>query len=503
MEGLGKAVVRAVGMRMSFGSVEVLRGVDLELRSGEIHAIVGENGAGKSTLAKLIGGVYRPTGGQIEVTGRAVSFAGPKEAIDAGIGLIHQEPLTFPDLDVAQNMFVGREPLSTSRFVDWKELRARADEILGQLGVGLKSRDKVRGLSIAQQQMVEMATAMSQRARALIMDETTAALTPNETAELFAVARRLRDSGCALAFVSHRLEEVFELCDRITVLRDGGLVVSSLTTETTIDDVVRAMVGRDLNPGPHTVPSTRHGSAALEVDGLSRGRQFRDVSFRVIAGEILGLGGLVGSGRTSIAKSIFGIERPESGTIKVAGRRIELKDPAAAMRAGIALVPEDRRHHGLMMPMSVTDNMALATLKDLSRNGWTRRGEERRVAQNFVSQLRIALRDVGQVVGELSGGNQQKVVLAKWLQTKPQVLILDEPTRGIDVGAKEEVYRLMRELADGGMAILMISSDLPELLAMSDRIVVARSGRIVAEFGSRPTEEEVMRAATGQEARAS
>lgn len=467
---------------MAFAGVEVLKGVDIDLLPGEVHGLIGENGAGKSTLGKLIAGVYRPTAGTISIEGTPRMLGSPRQAMELGVALIHQEPLTFPDLDVAENIFVGRQPTKGLRRVDWKSMSSRAGELLNSLGVNLDPKAKVRGLSVADQQMVELAAALSQNAKVLILDETTASLTPKEVAELFVIVRRLRDRGCAIAFVSHRLDEVFEICDRITVLRDGEKVGERTPKECAVPEIIRMMVGRELAAEKHADTGGAKGETMLEVDGLCHGKIFSDVSFSIRKGEIVGMAGLVGAGRTDVARAIFGITQATSGCVRIGGVTAKIGNPREAMAQGLALVPEDRQHHGLLMPVSICDNACLAILRSLSKAGWVNRRAISARSTDYVGKLRIALRDVSQPVRDLSGGNQQKVVLSKWLMTEPKVLILDEPTRGVDVGAKAEVHRLMRELADAGLAILMISSDLQEVMTVSERILVMREGRLVRSF---------------------
>jgi len=485
-------------MRMAFAGVEVLKGVDIDLFPGEVHGLIGENGAGKSTLGKLIAGVHRPTGGVLSIGGEPRTLGSPRQAMDLGVALIHQEPLTFPDLDVAENIFVGRQPQTSLKQIGWKEMYRQAGELLASLGVALNPRSKVRGLGVADQQMIELAAALSQHAKVLILDETTASLTPKEVAELFAIVRRLKDEGCAIAFVSHRLDEVFEICDRITVLRDGEKVGERIPTASSIPEIVRLMVGREL-----ATAEVRHsvnlGEVLLEVRELSQGSVFHDVSFSIRRREIVGMAGLVGAGRTDVARAIFGITSPSHGEILVDGQPVKIQGPKQAMASGLALVPEDRQHHGLLLPVSIAENACLAILRSLTKAGWVQSQKIDENAKKYASKLKIVLRDVHQPVKDLSGGNQQKVVLSKWLLTQPKVLILDEPTRGIDVGAKAEVHRLMRELADGGLGILMVSSDLQEVLTISDRVLVMREGRLVKGFEpGEATQENVMLAATGQ-----
>ncbi len=489
-------------MRMAFGGAEVLKGVDIDLFPGEVHGIIGENGAGKSTLGKLIAGVYRPTGGKLTIQGDTCTLGSPRQALDLGIALIHQEPLTFPDLDVAENIFVGRQPKDRFGQIDWSSMYVHAAELLNSIGVKLNPRSKVRGLGVADQQMIELAAALSQKARVLILDETTASLTPKEVAELFAIVRRLRDEGCAVVFVSHRLDEIFEICDRITILRDGEKVGERIPKDSSVPEIVRMMVGREVDE------VLRHGGVCsepvvLQVKDLCLTGVFSNINLSVRKGEIVGMAGLVGAGRTEVARAIFGITPPTSGEILIQNSACDINNPRQAMQAGLALVPEDRQHHGLLLPSSIAENASLAILRSLTKGGLVSGKQIESNAEEYKSKLQIALRSVGQPVKDLSGGNQQKVVLSKWLLTQPKVLILDEPTRGVDVGAKAEVHRLMRELAETGLGILMISSDLQEVLSVSDRILVMREGRVVREFQAQEaTQENVMLAATGQEAHA-
>lgn len=479
--------------------MRVLKDVDLELRSGEVHGLVGENGAGKSTLLRILGGVHLPDSGKVLVRGREVAIPSPRAAQSLGIALIHQEPLVFPDLSVAENIFVGHRTATTgaSRFIRWGEMFSRAQILLESLGVHLDVRRPLRGRSIADQQMVEIAAALSQDSRILLMDEPTASLTPGEVARLFLIIRRLKEQGVAIVFVSHRLEEVFEIADRISVLRDGELVGVCSPGHTTKEEVVRMMVGRALNATGESDRRPR-GEVLLAVERLSRRGSFREVSFEVRAGEIVGLAGLVGAGRTEVAKAIFGIEPTDSGTVRVNGREVCIRSPRQAMRLGLAYVPEERQRQGLLLPWAVASNVTLAAPQLVSKGGFLHQRAELSLAEEARERFRITLRSLGQPVAELSGGNQQKVVLAKWLLTQPRILILDEPTRGIDVGAKAEVHRLVRVLASQGKAILMISSDLPELLSMSDRIMVMREGRLVAHFDrEEATAEKVVAAASG------
>jgi len=488
----------ASGVWMDFNGVDVLKDAAIELWGGEIHGIVGENGAGKSTLARIIGGVHVPRAGVIRVDGRPVHIPSPRAAMAMGIALIHQEPLIFPELSVAENIFIGRQPTRRGA-VDWRRMFSEAAGILASLGVHLSPRARVGGLSIADQQMVEMAAALSQQARVLLMDETTAALTPTEVERLFGIMRRLRDQGRALAFISHRLEEVLAICDRITVLRDGAVVGQLPTKETSIDQVLKLMVGRPMEAMFARDVKHKPGQVLLEVRKLSRRGRFQDVSFDVRAGEIVALAGLVGAGRTDVARAIFGVEPADGGQVLIDGRPVRIRSPRDAMAHGLALVPEDRQHHGLLMPLNVWHNATLPVIGRLCSFGWLRNGAARSATAQYVHRLGIRLRHLEQPVRKLSGGNQQKLVLSKWLLSRPRIMILDEPTRGIDVGAKAEVHRLIAELAAAGVGILMISSELPEVLAMSDRILVMREGRLTAQFArAEATAQRIIAAATGQ-----
>ena len=486
----------------SFGPVQALRGVSLSLYAGEAHALLGENGAGKSTLVKILAGVHRPDGGKLTVDAQVRQFHGPADARAAGIAIIYQEPTLFPDLSVAENVLMGRQPLAGMGRIDSRAMNAAVAVILKDLGVSLNPARLVRGLSIADQQLVEIAKALSLNAQILIMDEPTAALTLAETDRLFRVVRSLRGRGAAVLFITHRLEEVFAECQRVTVMRDGGWVSSGRVEDYTPDSVVKQMVGRDLGdlyPASTSTP----GEVALEVRGLSSPGLFEDIAFTVRKGEIVGLAGLVGAGRSEVARAIFGIDG-RTGEVKIGGHVIPAHSPQAVMAAGLGLVPEDRRQQGLVMDMSIERNANLAILARLRRGVLMNRAAESSSASDWTSRLRLKAHRLTDPVSSLSGGNQQKVVLAKWLATGPKVLIVDEPTRGIDVGTKAEVHRTLSELAASGLAVLMISSDLPEVLGMADRILVMREGRLVGELSrngvgrEQAGEEAVMSLATGQ-----
>ncbi len=496
-------VLALEGVSKSFGAVRALRSVSLPLFAGEVHALAGENGAGKSTLIKVLAGVHRPDEGTVLLDGAPVEFAGPADARDVGVAVIYQEPTLFPDLSVAENIFMGRQPTRSLGRVDHRAVHAAATALFARLGVAMDPDRPARGLSIADQQLVEIAKALSFEARVLIMDEPTAALTGSEVARLFAVVRTLREQGAAVLFISHRLEEVFELCQQVTTLRDGAWVASEPVEGRTESDLVQRMVGRTLDE-LYPKQDTSVGDIALEVSRLTREGVFTDVSFSVRSGEIVGLAGLVGAGRSEVARAVFGVDRWDAGSVSIGGRSLRPGSPSLAMAAGLALVPEDRRAQGLVMEMSIARNIGLSGLKDTSKAGLMSRRAERDRALDWATKLQVKYARLGDLVGTLSGGNQQKVVLAKWLATNPSVLIVDEPTRGIDVGTKAEVHRLLSNLAAEGVAVVMISSDLPEILGMADRVLVMHEGRIAAEIPrAEATEHSVMAAATGMTNRGS
>jgi rhamnose transport system ATP-binding protein len=492
------ALLELVHATKSFGAVKALEDGTVRLYPGEAHALVGENGAGKSTLVKILAGVHPPDSGELLIAGVATSLNGPAAARAAAVSIIYQEPTLFPDLSIAENIFMGRQPLRRGRRIDRAEMRDLANAAFARLGVELDPNRLARGLSVADQQIVEIAKAISFNARVIVMDEPTAALSSLEVERLFAVVRALRADNAAVLFISHRLEEIFAICQRVTIMRDGRFVRTAPIDELTIDDIIRSMVGRDLDalfPKTDTAP----GAVVLDVRRLTREGVFTDVSFTVRSGEIVGLAGLVGAGRSEIARAVFGIDRHDAGSVLIGGQAMPNGSPLAAMTAGVAFVPEDRRLQGLVMEMSLDHNVALASLARLRRRGLIFRSSERELASDWAGRLRLKFGRMKNPVSTLSGGNQQKVVLAKWLARSPSLLIVDEPTRGIDVSTKAEVHRLLDELVANGVAVLMISSELPEILGMADRILVLREGRLVAEMPREVADEaSVMRAATGQ-----
>lgn len=511
--GKARPLLQVTQINKSFPGVLALQDVSLEVYPGEVLGLVGENGAGKSTLMKILSGVYQPDSGEIAFDGKPVVLHNPRQAQDLGIAIIYQEFNLMPNLSVEENVFVGREP-NSAKFVRWRALRRQTTQLLDQLGVRLNPGAIVRDLSVAEQQMVEIAKALSLNARLVIMDEPTSALTDTEVAALFDIIRELKKRGLAVIYISHRMEEIFTICDRVTVLRDGQLAGNLPIAEATPDRIVRMMVGRPLGDLFRPEEAERrlealaeHSPApVLEVRHLSRTGTVQDesaivledVSFSVRPGEIVGLAGLVGSGRTEIARAIFGADDYDRGEILIAGQPARIHSPRQAIRLGIGLVPEDRKLQALVLGLAIRENIALSLLDRLSRFGIVRLGAERAVARRMVEALRVRTPSIEQKVLNLSGGNQQKVVIAKWLALRPKILIMDEPTRGIDIGAKAEVHGLMHQLAADGVAILMISSELPEIIGMSDRVLVMRQGRIAGELPRHEaTQEAIMSLATG------
>lgn len=480
----------------SFGPVVALRSASLVLEAGSVHALVGENGAGKSTTVGVIAGVHRRDGGRFEIDGEVVDFASTAQARDAGIAVIYQEPTLFGHLSVVENIFMGRQPRGRVG-IDRRAMRDEVLRVFGRLGVRIDPDLPADGLSIADRQIVEIAKALTLDARILVMDEPTSALSGAEVERLFAIVRSLRDDGRAILFISHRFAEIFDLCDRVTVMRDGAFVDTVPIDDTTVDELVAAMVGRDVTE-LYPKQAAPIGETVLRVSGLTRVGAFRDVSFDVRSGEIVGLAGLVGSGRSALARAVFGVDRYDAGRVEMAGEAVRPGAPAASIRAGMALLPSDRRRHGVVPAMSVARSIALAARGRLARGGLLTARAERAAARAWVERLRIRASALDAPVGTLSGGSQQRVVLAKWLATGPRLLIVDEPTRGIDVASKAEVHRLLSALAAEGMAVLMISSELPEVLGMADRVLVMREGRIAADLPrDAATPEAVIRAATG------
>ncbi len=483
----------------SFGAVHALVDGDIELHSGETHGLVGENGAGKSTLVKVLAGVHQPDGGRLVVNGREVILDGPAASRAVGIAVIHQEASVFPDLSVAENVFIGREPLRSGRRIDFKTMNEQIAVIVDRLGVRLDPHRIAKGLSVADQQIMEIAKALSLNASIIVMDEPTASLSAREVDRLFEMIELLRRDGAAVLFISHRLQEVFEICQRVTVMRDGRHVFTRPLAGLAADDLVQAMVGREVVDRP-TAGVREMGDVVLAVERLTREGVFSDVSFNVHAGEIVVLAGLVGSGRSEVARAIFGIDRRDAGNVVINGQPLRSGSPTDAIAAGVGFVPEDRRQQGLVMAMAIDRNIALASHDHLKRKGFIWGALERSFATDWANRLRLKYGRLSGNASTLSGGNQQKLVLAKWLGRNPSLLIVDEPTRGIDVATKAEVHRLLERLAaEERVAVLMISSELPEVLRMGNRTLVMREGRLVAEFShGEVSEERIVAAATGQ-----
>jgi rhamnose transport system ATP-binding protein len=480
----------------TFGPVVALADGTLAVDAGSIHALVGENGAGKSTLVKIVAGVHQRDSGDLLLGGESVDFRSTADSKAAGIAVIYQEPTLFPDLSVVENLFMGRQPRDRIGGIDRRAMREEAVRLFTRLGVRIDPDRPALGLSIADQQIIEIAKAISLDARLLIMDEPTAALSGVEVERLFAVARSLRDEGRALVFISHRFDEIFALCDRITVMRDGAYISTDPIADVTPAEIVNRMVGRDIE---QLFPKTdgEIGEVLLDVEHLTRAGVFSDVSFSVRAGEIVGFAGLVGAGRTEVLRAVFGVDAYDTGSVTFLGRPLPKRNPRAAIKAGMGLVPEDRRKQGLIVDMSIARNLTLVIRDRLAHAGLLGSASEYTSAGSWAGRLQVKAGSLDSEGGTLSGGNQQKVVLAKWLATGPKLLVVDEPTRGIDVGTKAEVHRLLDELAHQGLGIVMISSELPEVLGMSDRVYVMREGRITAELArDAATSETVMTAAT-------
>lgn len=489
-------ILEMLHISKSFPGVQALRDVQLEVRKGEIHALMGENGAGKSTLMKILAGIYHPDNGTIALDGQPVIIDTPRKARELGISIIHQELHLASNLSVAENISLGREPHSAGGWLDTRTLNREAQSVLEQVGATFTPTTIVSTLGIAQQQLVEIAKALSERARILVMDEPTASLSERETQKLFDIIRTLRHQGIAIIYISHRMSEVYELADRVSVLRDGQYVGTLEGDAINADELIRRMVGRSLHDlYQHDVIDT--GEIVLEAKDLTNGHGIGPASLTLRRGEIVGLAGLIGAGRTELARLLFGADHLSGGEILIDGRPVKIKHPIDAIRAGMGLVPESRKEQGLFLQMAIQENITINAMPRLSIGGFLKMYPLRRAAQKQVDDLSIRLASLDQAVMNLSGGNQQKVVLARWLTLGPKVLLLDEPTRGVDVGAKAEIYHIMSQLARAGVAILMISSELPEILGMSDRILVMREGRIVAELpGRTTTQEEIMFHAT-------
>ncbi|OBY76601.1 D-xylose ABC transporter ATP-binding protein [Paenibacillus sp. KS1] len=489
--------IQMKGIHKAFGSNQVLSGVDFDLREGEVHALMGENGAGKSTLMNILTGLHARDKGTILIDGKETYFANPKEAERQGIAFIHQELNIWPDMTVVDNLFIGKEMSSTWGLLKSKEMKALAIEQFKRLSVDIPLNIEAGQCSVGQQQMIEIAKALLTDTKVIIMDEPTSALTEREIQKLFEVIQSLKKEGVSIVYISHRMEEIFEICDRITVMRDGRTVDTKAIPETNFDEVVKKMVGRELTERyPARNPSP--GEVVLEVEHATRKGSFEDVNFSVRQGEIVGFSGLMGSGRTEIMRALFGLDRLDQGEVRMFGKKVEIRKPVDAVNHGIGFITEDRKDEGLVLDFSVRDNMVLPSISGFTKKGIISTQSEKLFVDALIKRLQIKTHSAETAAGNLSGGNQQKVVIAKWIGIGLKLLILDEPTRGVDVGAKREIYQLMNELTGHGVAIIMVSSELPEVLGMSDRIVVVHEGRITGELNkAEATQEKIMTLATG------
>jgi ribose transport system ATP-binding protein len=493
-----RVVLEMRGIDKEFPGARALRAVDLSVRAGEIHGLVGENGAGKSTLIKILAGAYDRDAGEILIDGEPVEAGSPHEMLRRGVAVIYQEPSLAPHLTVAENVFMGRLPARGPGIVDWRRLNQDTAVVAQRLGLDLQPSMSVGRLNVAHRQMVEIAKALSRDARIIVLDEPSAVLADAELAGLFGVMRRLAERGVAFIYISHRLNEVFQITERVTVMKDGRVVATETTAALTPERLVRLMVGRELVDRDATRPLP-DGPVALHVRGVSRAGALRDVSFSVRAGEILGIAGLAGSGRSELLRVLHGADPMESGTIEVFGSPAMLRSPRDAIALGIGLLTEDRKGDGLVLQQSVAVNVTLGNMDDVAPRGVIHAHRERRVVQDAIDRLAIRTPGPGAPVRNLSGGNQQKVIFARWLHAECRILLVDEPTRGVDVGAKREIHDLLRNLAERGVAVVMVSSELPEILAMSDRILVMREGAVAAELSrAEATEERIMAHATRQ-----
>ena len=466
--------MRASGLAKAFGGTRALIDGELSLYAGTVTALIGENGAGKSTLVKILTGIYRPDAGQINLDGQPVQIHSLLDAQQLGISVIHQESVVFEDLSVAENIFITARPKRYG-LIDWPSLRRRAAQLLAQLETPLDPDALLRSLSLSQRHIVQIARALSHDSRVIIMDEPTAALSHHETEDLLAIVRRLRDAGHAILFISHKFDEIMAIADRYAVFRDGAAVGCGAMADTNLDSLVSLMVGRAMAQIYPKLPASP-GAEILQVQGLSRAPEFQDVNLTLKRGEILGVYGLVGAGRSELMQVLFGLHRADHGQILLDGKPVHFANPEEAIRAGIVYVPEDRQHQGAVLSQSIRDNIALPNLRQLSSCGITRNSRVTAAAGEWSARLQVKCRDTGQRVDELSGGNQQKVVLAKWLLSKPRILILDEPTKGIDIGSKAAVHQLTGELVQQGLSVIMVSSELPEILGVADRVLVMRRG---------------------------
>ncbi|MBE5944635.1 MAG: sugar ABC transporter ATP-binding protein [Lachnospiraceae bacterium] len=485
------------GINKSFGSNQVLKDAGFLLKDGEVHALMGENGAGKSTLMKILTGVYTKDEGTVIVDGEEVTYKSPQEAEKAGIVFIYQEINALFDLTVEENMFMGKEITKKFGICDKKAMREKAKEVMDKVGVSIPVDAVMSDLSVGQQQMIEICKALMVDAKVIIMDEPTAALTESETEGLFKVINQLREKGVSIVYISHRMEEIFALCDRITILRDGQYIDTKEIKDLTMDDVVQMMIGREIGER-FPKRDSKIGDVVLKVEGLTSGKLFHDVNFEVRAGEVLGVAGLMGAGRTEIMQAIFGNLKKDSGKIYIDGEEVNIKNPRQAIAAGIGFVTEDRKTEGLLLEKSIAENIEIANLGKVSKGGVLKKEMQDEIVKKGIDEFRVKCFGPWHECNNLSGGNQQKVVLAKWVYTDPKILILDEPTRGVDIGAKKEIYDVINDMAAKGVAVIMVSSELPEVLGMSDRIMVIREGEVRGIIdGKEADQAKVMTLATG------
>lgn len=489
--------IRMDHIHKAFGQNKVLEGVDIHIRGGEIHALMGENGAGKSTLMNILTGLHKKDQGTITIDGVERTFDNPKEAEEFGIAFIHQELNIWPEMTVLENLFINKEPITSFGLIQTNKMKAVAKRQFDRLAISIPLHKEAGKCSVGEQQMIEIAKALMTDAKVIIMDEPTAALTDREIEKLFDVIRSLKKSGVSIVYISHRMEEIFTICDTITVMRDGRTVDTTPIPETNFNDVVRKMVGRELTDR-FPERTSNPGEIILEVKGLTRKGVFENVSFQVREGEIVGVAGLMGAGRTEIMRTIFGLDGRYEGDILVAGKNVTVKNPNQAVELGLGFITEDRKEEGLILDFSIKDNIVLPSLFSFTKNGLIKDKQEEEFVELLIKRLTIKTESAMTSAKNLSGGNQQKVVIAKWIGIGPKVLILDEPTRGVDVGAKREIYQLMNELTDRGVAIIMVSSELPEVLGMSDRVIVIHEGKVSGELpGKEATQEKIMTLATG------
>jgi ribose transport system ATP-binding protein len=494
---MGEVILTMTGIDKSFPGVHALDHVNLELKKGEVHALMGENGAGKSTLMKVLTGIYKKDSGSIVYEGKEVEFKNPREAQDAGIVIVHQELNMLNHLTVAQNIFIGREFMN-GKLINDAKMNQAARELFDQLHIDINPKDRMGDLTVGKQQMCEIAKAISHKAKVIIFDEPTAALTESEIEALFTIIRDLKAQGLGIVYISHRMDEIKMITDRVTVMRDGGYVGTLITADSTKDDIINMMVGRVIYEDPKTESAVKPDApVVLKVEHLNAGRMVRDVSFELHKGEILGFSGLMGAGRTETARALFGADPKDSGDIYINGKKVDIKSPVDAVKCGIGYLSEDRKRYGIVVGKSVAENSTMADLDEFMSGIFINKKKEAEVAQKYVDLLKTKTPGVDQLVVNLSGGNQQKVVIAKWLVRNCDILIFDEPTRGIDVGAKSEIYQLMNQLAEEGKSIIMISSEMTEILRMSDRIIVMCEGKVTGEIDiSEATQENIMHAAT-------